>query len=79
MKSHAMKLIVMLPLLALMNGCSNKAEYLVDNDSKADYILVVDKSKMAAIERARLNSSSNLQTIWIHLPTKRIKKSDLKK
>jgi len=62
-------------------GCTTKSgsSYLVENSNADDYVYIIDYDKIALIEATGNTSHSNLDTIWVNPPVKRIKRSELDK
>ncbi|GAA0199206.1 hypothetical protein GCM10009123_03180 [Kangiella japonica] len=70
--------VIGLGFMALV-GCNTTSQndYLVESSDADDYVYVVDYEKMALIEAASRTSHSNLDTVWVNPPIKRIKRSEL--
>lgn len=62
-------------------GCNTTAQhdYLVKSSEADDYVYIVDYEKMALIEEVSRTSHSNLDTVWVNPPIKRIKRSELER
>ena len=62
-------------------GCNTTAQhdYLVESSEADDYVYIVDYDKMAVIEAASQSSHSNVDTVWVNPPKKRIKRSELER
>lgn len=60
-------------------GCSTTSErdYIVENSDDDEYVYILDYEKMAQIQGASDSSHSNLETVWVNPPVKRIKRSEL--
>ena len=63
----------------LISGCSvaPQSDYVVENSVEDEYVYVLDREKMAYIEKASRTSHSNVDTYWVNPPVKRIKRSEL--
>ena len=82
-KAHPTKKALIVSGLALcfsgLVACSTTSErdYMVENSEGDEYVYIVDYEKMALIEGANRESHSNLETVWVNPPVKRIKRSEL--
>ncbi|AOE50335.1 hypothetical protein [Kangiella sediminilitoris] len=75
------KIALLVFSLALLMACNTTPErdYMVDKDSSADYVYIIDYEKVSKIEQAGRTSHSNVDTYWIHPPLKRITRSEYEK
>lgn len=82
-KALAIKKTVVASSLALgistLIGCSATSDrgYMVESSDADDYVYILDYDRIAKIEAASNTSHSNVETVWINPPVKRIKRSEL--
>ncbi len=71
-------LILLMPTLVLFS-CASSPKYATSKDIDNEYVYVIDYEKIAKIKEANKKSSWKINTLWVNLPKKRIKKSELNK
>lgn len=66
-------------MLTSLLGCSttSRSDYAMQSSDKDDYVYILDYERIALIEEANRTSASNVDTVWINPPVKRIKRSEL--
>ncbi len=67
--------------VVILTACSSTARYssATESSKNDDYVYVIEYEKISRIEHFARNSASNLTTVWVNPPIKRIKRSDLDK
>ena len=61
----------------LATGCNSTSSRYAASSDDDEYVYVIDWERVYLVEKATRAGSSNVETLWINPPKKKVKKSEL--